>query len=140
MLLGEFRATHDFTGIPQVDWDAVRILTVADYWDGPLSGLIDHAGELYWYESYFDEELDSYPYPRRCVMARISVAASAEELKWNRLFREKVRNGTLLRPGQLQSEYYAAAAQRTPNDFASAPITGWFCLGAEPAGGWLAHF
>lgn len=116
LLLGEFREEHDLSTLPQPDFAAIQILTARAFWDGPLEGILEYDGNIYWYETYFDEEIDDYPHPRPYVVAAVSAAVVQEELSWTRLFKEKVRDGKLLRPAHLHHEFYDAYQARTePN-------------------------
>ena len=48
LLLGEFREEHDLSTLPQLDFAAIQILTARAFWDGPLEGILEYDGNIYW--------------------------------------------------------------------------------------------
>lgn len=107
----------DLLSVPRANKDDVRVLWVDAYWDGPLSGVCQYAGETLWFQHYFDRDFDEQPsdhdesdseerdppvpavlsqlglhspYHRVLLLYRISQEQLAEERRWNALFVEHV--------------------------------------------------
>ncbi len=105
-----------------------------DFWDGPLSGVLAYQGRLRWFECCnFELAVDAEP--RRYLIHDLTDAEVADEEKWHALFVEHVgdhwtlsedgRRGSL-KPEAESAKFYAPYSKRTPPDYATNPILGWF--------------
>lgn len=128
LVLREWQAHHDFSALPQLDPADMQILTVRDYWDGLLTGILKYQGRHYWYETYFDYDLDDYPHPRPFVLAEVSNGVVQEELAWAQLFREKVNDGLTVHPFSQHDEFYGPYRASPAPDLRDAPLIGWSFL------------
>jgi hypothetical protein len=122
---------------PQVDRPEIRLLWHADYWDGPLSGVLLYHGERCWFEVVEEGDSDADGWFRRCVILRLSTAQLAEEERWHELFRAKVGTHTDydaegrkhtdgVRPRELWHEFYEPYGKRSKPAYLENEVLGWF--------------
>ena len=135
----ELSASDAYRQLPQIPRSDVQLLWHADYWDGPRSGLLLFRGQRCWFEVFAenDDEDEPYVWWRRFAILRLTPDQLAEEEPWHALFREKVGTHTdydatgarqkgELRPQKEWWEFYIACAGRTPQNFNSNEVLGWF--------------
>lgn len=139
--LSEFANDQSYLRLPRLDRSQVSLLWFAEYYDGPMSGLLETGGRKYWFQApkdylgRYDEIGDEV---RHYLVIELSPEQLAEEEEWHDLFREKV--GTqydpyenvhppverYLRPQEMHAEYFDAAESRTPLDLSQNRVIGWF--------------
>jgi hypothetical protein len=122
---------------PRIDRAEVRLLWYCDFWDGPRSGMLVYRGEECWFEVVAENEGDLIGWYRRFAVLRLSHEQHAEEVRWHELFRRCVGRHTdfnasgretlgTMEPKERHAEFYDAYSQRTPPDFSSNEVLGWF--------------
>jgi hypothetical protein len=119
---------------PRIGREEVHLLWHADYWDGPLAGLLRYRGELCWFAVVAEnDDPDLEGWYRRFAVLRLSKEQLVEEQYWHELFRQKVGTHTdygesvgALQPQDQWEGFYAAYRQRKPQDFSRNEVLGWF--------------
>jgi hypothetical protein len=127
----------DYAAFPRIDREALRMLWIHDYWDGPLSGMIVHDGKLRWFECCDLNPETRDVGARRFVVRDLAEEQIAEEERWHALFVEHVgdhwtvhgdgRRGTV-KPPEEHAKFYEPYSKRSPPDYSTRPILGWFEL------------
>ncbi|NVB79030.1 MAG: hypothetical protein HOV81_11580 [Kofleriaceae bacterium] len=98
----------------------VNLLWILDYNDMILSGILEHAGRLFYYE-LADGTPDNLIYAVRALPP----AQEAEEARWLPLYRQHVDG----RPSEEWRGFYAAYnARENKIDYSSQPVVAWFEL------------
>jgi hypothetical protein len=139
MTLADITGSGDYLHAPRISRDEVRLLWHADFWDGPLSGMLSHRGQECWFEVVAESEDDASGWYRRFAVLRLSPDQHAEELRWHELFRRCVGGHTdytedgqrpvgELQPCERWAEFYDAYRRRTPPDLSGCEVVGWFEL------------
>jgi hypothetical protein len=137
LTLADITGPEGYRRTPQIGCDEVRLLWHADFWDGPRSGMLTYRGEECWFQVASESEDDNSDWYRRFVVLRLSPAQHAEECRWHELFRTKVGIHTDhderqrlpaegIWPREHWHEFYDPYRQRTPPDFSSNEVLGWF--------------
>jgi len=131
----------------RIDALSVRILWHVAYYDGPLDGVAVCNGMHCWFEM-IHEDHEIRPriaedgerwndYYARFLLVELTEEQFEEEKKWNDLFREKVgthwdydeagkRLPGSVKPQQMWWDYYLSLENRSPRDYSSNRIVGWF--------------
>ena len=146
MNLLEMRAHPDrYAVVAKIDRKDVRLLWHSGYYDGPYNGLLVYREQKLWFEM-LDESVGhpgdpQYPgWYRRYAILRLTREQLEIEEKWHELFREKVgahtdydENGSRpigqVMPREMWNEFYEPAVKRTPEDFSSCEVVGWYEVG-----------
>ncbi|UQN10687.1 hypothetical protein [Deinococcus sp. QL22] len=130
MRLKDVRHTRDLSSLPQLDGKAFTLVTIQDYYDGPLTGLVQQHNQHYWYE-IIDSPLDG---GSRYVIAQIDEEAVQDELYWDHLFSALVCDDRFRpsrnHPPERQAMFYDAYRKRTPLDIENAGVIGWMYMWA----------
>jgi hypothetical protein len=111
------------------------MLWIHDYWDGPLSGMLLHDGKLRWFEccNAWPETDDAGA--RHYVIRELTELDLAEEEQWHALFEEHVGDHWTIhddghrgsvKPASEQAKFYEPYRRRTPPEYSTRPIVGWF--------------
>ncbi len=128
---------HNYRQFPQIERTHLKFLWYSDFWDGPLSGMLVYNGQKYWFE-IFGEADETEDFYRRFFVIRLTSTQIEEELKWHKLFEEKVGTHTTydenercslidaLRPKEMWDEFYIPYNQRQPLDITQNTLIGWF--------------
>lgn len=118
----------------------VTLLWAYDYWDGPLSGMAELNGEMFWFSWIDVDDLDcDFSGTRRYWLIRLSAEQLAQERQWNQLFRKFVgKHMDYDNKGQRQTGdtcpisewkyYYQQAGNSQGPDLTDKEIIGWFQL------------
>ena len=115
-----------YRSLPKLPKTFVRLLWHSDYWDGPLSGLLEYEGKKYWYAKCDENDADESWY-RRFLTIELSEEQIAEEEHWHKLFQQHVRPGPhKLRPKEEWRLFYEPYKARTPRDLEGNQVIGWF--------------
>ena len=121
---------------PEIPLGELRFLWIHDYYDGPLSGMLVYRSRLRWFEccNVGDEEDAAH---RRYFIHDLTDVEVAEEEKWHALFVEHVgdhwtahedgRQGSV-KPQSEHAKFYDLYSKRTPPNYSTRPILGWFSL------------
>lgn len=128
--------TGDYQRTPRIDRAEVRLLWHADFWAGPLSGMLTHQGRERWFVRVAESEGEASGWYRRFVVLSLSAEQHAEESRWHDLFRRCVGGhtdydedereiGDVL-PRERWAEFYDAYRGRVPGDFSGCEVIGWF--------------
>jgi hypothetical protein len=136
LTFSDARESHGYLRSPRIEPHEIRLLWHCDYWDGPISGMLVYRGEQCWFQVVAENETDDWF--RRFVVIRLTPEQLADELRWHELFRQKVGLHTdydehghreldkSLHPREHWREFYDAYQHRTPHDFATNGVLGWF--------------
>jgi hypothetical protein len=126
----------DYREYPEIPLGELRILWIHDYWDGALSGMLGHRGRLQWFECCsFSEEGGAEQ--RRYLIRDLTDAEVADEEQWHALFVEHVGDHWTARedsgqettkPQAEHAKFYGPYSKRTPPEYSTHPILGWFSL------------
>lgn len=111
----------------------IRLLWHADFWDGPLSGMLRYAGEECWFEVLESETALA----RRYAVLRLSPSQRADEERWHDLFRRHVGHNCsydennkripgLVHPREEWHHFYGAQAKRIKPEYVGNEVLGWF--------------
>ena len=123
--------------LPQLDQASVQFVFISDFYDGPVSGMLRHNGELFWFEAVWPEDGRDRSLgagvERVLLVFRLTEEQWREEECWRQLAREKVgTHGDLevpgppeSRPEELQREFVDAYQTRRPLDVRGNEIIGW---------------
>jgi len=127
----------DYAAMPRIHREALRMLWIHDYWDGPLTGMLVYDGKLRWFECCDVNPETSDVGARRFVVRDVAEEQIAEEERWHALFVEHVgdhwtvqgddRPGTV-KPAEEHAKFYGPYSKRAPSDYTTRPILGWFEL------------
>lgn len=136
MTLQEITAGRDSRDLPQLVPEAVNLLWHDDFWDGPLSGLLEYRGERLWFQLAEEADDPVAGWYRRYLVVRLTPEQLREEEKWHGLFRRCVGTHTDYRSDERQpgavhpreqwSEFYDAYAKRNPRSLDENEVVGWF--------------
>jgi hypothetical protein len=137
LTLADITAPGGLERAPRLDRAEVRLLWHADYWDGARSGMLRYRGESCWFEVIAENDDDAAGWYRWFAVLRLSPEQHAEELRWHELFQRCVGTHTdydeagqrpvgALQPRERWAEFYETYRQRTPPDFTSNEVLGWF--------------
>jgi hypothetical protein len=132
----DLTAGRNYRDLPRLPEDEVRLLWHDDFWDGPLSGVLEYRGERLWYLLH-EEAPESEPgWYRRFLVVRLTPDQLREEEYWQDLFGRCVGthadygdSGRVLgelQPKERWSEFYDAYAKRAPMDLTENEVVGWF--------------
>ncbi len=79
----------DLASLPKLEANALRLLWVNDWYDGPLEAVVEDAGERRLMVLHGDDRVD-VDKPMRWVLFRLSPEQWKEEERWHALFEEHV--------------------------------------------------
>ncbi|HET6252257.1 MAG TPA: hypothetical protein VFE47_31515 [Tepidisphaeraceae bacterium] len=137
MTVASLRGSH-----VQIPFSQIEMISISDFWDGPLMGMAGYAGQVYWYniiapsdgEETANPGFDGFGEPRAFALFQLTEAQLREEQRWHSLFEEKV--GTHwsckreargeLKPASMHREFFEPASKRDRLDLRSATVVGWF--------------
>jgi hypothetical protein len=110
---------YDRSHLPQLDSKRIEILWHEGWWDGPLSGVMNYAGEKHWFEIYDtnDDHL-GYQYFTIRLTDTEFITAKAEFDKWQKTISWDTPAG---------KAYYDEMAEKLHPFQEVGRITGWFC-------------
>ena len=115
-----------------------RLLWPLNYWDGPISGILEYQGRHYYFDRCDESDIEdeTATWSRRYLVYELSKEEFNEEMQWHNLFREHVgthtdydehgRTNHAVRPQSEHHKYYEKAKERTPRDYTQNKIIGWF--------------
>jgi hypothetical protein len=131
----------DLNVLPRIK---VRFLWHNNWWDGPLAGMCEYKDQMYWYALHHENYGKNAKYWRRYVVVKLTPEQLAEELKWHKLFIEKVgdhfdcderghRKRSELKPYHRHHEFYDEfdKIKDTLRGYEEKPemAIGWFEIG-----------
>ena len=131
---------------PTIERNEVKLLWASDYWDGPLSGMLEYKSQPYWFllcaegtdncaeESSQESNSDWY---RRFMVVELSTAQLQDEEYWHELFKQKVgmhmdydqdenQHGVIVNSKEVESEFYEPYKKRTAPDLSETQVICWF--------------
>lgn len=132
--------TKDISRLSQIDRNDLRFLWYANWWDGPISGMLIYQNKKCWFELISENE-NAFPdeYYRRYLIIELSVSQIEEEEYWHALFVKQVgehmdidengvRHRDRVKPFQSHQVSYEAYKTRTPMDLSENFVLGFFEL------------
>lgn len=104
----------DLSVVPEIE---VRFLWHNDWWDGPLAGMCEYKGQMYWYHCHHENYKRTAKYWRKYGVFKMTPEQLEDEIKWHKLFIEKVgdhfdcneaghRNRDGVKPQHLWNDFY----------------------------------
>jgi len=135
MRLRDCKGTAD-SGVIRISAEELQPLWISEYYDGPLSGAVEHNGQFRWYVMA-EEEQEPYAegWYRRYWLLALSAVQEDEERRWHGLFRQHVgthwdspsgtERGRVL-PQENHYLFYEPYAKRTPLALDGNEVIGWF--------------
>ena len=127
----------DLAGLPHLDADAVRMLWVNDWYDGPIEAVVEVRGAPALMVLH-DEDVLGAEGEWRWVAFALTPEAFAEESRWQQLFVRHVSAGWDFTgaahppPTGDTAAFYAPYEARAPRDLAALVPIGW--LSEVPGG------
>ena len=110
---------------------------IADYWDGPISGVAEYEGSLHWFHVR-DYAIEDEPTPAECLLYELSDPERALEGRRHDLFRKFVgthtdldaagRRGGVVQPRARWPNFFDSDIGREGPDYRDHPVLGWFRL------------
>ena len=137
MTFAEISEPEAHSNVSQIPREDVRLLWHSGFWDGPLSGMLEHEGEQCWFEMFAENEDDAPTWYRRFAILRLSNDQLKEENRWHDLFRmhvgghtdydaEQHRSHGDINPKEQWSRFYDKYKERPEPDYSSCLVLGWF--------------
>ncbi len=139
--VGDLRAIDDLLKLPGVESTALRLVYAADYYDGPLSGLLVYQDTTCWFEAYDPHPPDD---DRIYMIVALSPEQREQEEHWHALFQEKVGRhwdfdyeeqgdglvgiARRIAPPEAHHEFYEQYNSRQPRDLSPNEVLGWFTM------------
>ena len=122
----------DLASLPKLEANALRILWVNDWYDGPLEAVVEDAGERRLMVLHGDGGVD-VERPMRWVLFRLSPEQWKEEERWHALFEEHVghhwcfHHEPVPEPDNAPDSrrFYEPYADRTPRSLDASAACGW---------------
>ena len=129
--------TVDLATLPKLEANALRLLWVNDWYDGPLEAVVEHGGERRLMVLHGDGRIDVEK-PMRWVLFRLSNEQWKEEERWHSLFEEHVGHHWCFHHEQAPEpangletsaldarRFYEPYAERTPRSLDASAALAW---------------
>ena len=126
--LKDFKTSFDLNKgqVRQIPRDQLSVLWFDDYYDGMLSGILEHKRQKFRFEIITDYSQNIYP--RTYVMVQLTEEEYQDELYWHDLFKKYVADyqNRIYQPETEHHLYFDQVSKRKKVDFGSSLIHGWF--------------
>ena len=122
----------DLASLPKLESNALRLLWVNDWYDGPLEAVVEDAGERRLMVLHGDDRVD-VDKPMRWVLFRLSPEQWKEEERWHALFEEHVGHHWCFDHAPVPESpdahdsrrFYEPYAGRAPRGLDASSACGW---------------
>lgn len=140
--VGDLRAIDDLLSLPRVGRTALPLGYAADYYDGPISGLLQYQDTLCWFEVYDPHPSDDAD--RVYMIVALSPVQSEQEEYWHAIFQDKVGRhwdydheeqgdglagiARRMAPPESHHQFYDQYNAHPPRDLSPNHVLGWFTM------------
>ena len=125
--ISDFKNADKRLGLQKIPEKNISIVTVDNFWDGPLSGECQWNGDSYYYECFdqVDPITDTDVWPRKFLVLRLTEEEREKNRKLKDLF-DLSANSEMLR------EKYLQTLENSPEFIIQKDqVVGWFEFGTE---------
>ena len=126
--LKDFRTSFDLIkgNVKQIPKDQINVLWFDDYYDGMLSGIIEHEGQKLRFEIITDYTQNIYP--RTFALVNLTDVEIKEETYRHNLFIRHVADyqNKIHKPDTEHHLYFDEISKRGDLDYESSLVCGWF--------------
>lgn len=118
----EFKNADKTLGLRKISAKEIKLTTVEDFWDGPLSGLCTWEGDTYYYHCFdqIDETNDTDLWPRKYLLIKITEKQAERQKQEYDLFKKSNINES------SKQEYLELIKQSPIEEIKREQIVGWF--------------
>lgn len=128
LILKEFRESFDLNrgSVQQIPRDQLTILWFDDYYDGMLSGILEHSGQKLRFEIITDYSQNIHP--RTFAIISLTEKQLDEETSRHELFKNHVGDykNKIYRPKTEHHLYFDKISESEKSDYESSFVYGWF--------------
>ncbi len=128
LTLKDFRTSFDMKkgGVKQIPKGQLNVLWVNDYYDGMLSGILEHQGQKFKFEIITDYTQNIYP--RTYAIIQLTDEEYNDESYWHELFKRLVADykNSIYKPESEHHLYFDKVSERANLDYESSVVYGWF--------------
>ena len=118
----EFKNADNLLNLKKIPSKEIKLTTLEDFWDGPLSGLCVWEGNEYYYHCFdqVDETNDTDLWPRKYLLIKLTKEQAERQKKEYELFENSNNDSS------LKQEYLELMKQAPIEKIATEQIVGWF--------------
>jgi hypothetical protein len=128
LTLKEFRTSFDLNkeNVKQISKDQLNVLWFDDWYDGMLSGILEHEGQKFRFEIITNYTQNIYP--RSYAIIQMTEEEFKEELYRGDLFKNHVADykNRIYKPATEHHLYFDEVSKRKQLDYEPSIIYGWF--------------
>lgn len=124
--LHDFKTDYDTLKelVPQIAEEELSPVMIADFYDGPLEGIVEYKGQKFWYEVVSDFVNQQSRY---FALVELSNEDYKVELYWHRLFEDHVSKGLSEEQKAEWESTYGVYQKQRENTYGGKQVVGWFC-------------